>query len=650
MTTRLRTTCTRDCPDACGLIATVDAGQVVKLEGDPEHPITNGFLCYRTGSKYLRRHAAADRLTSPLLRNGNGFEPIAWDDALDRIARMLEKLEQESGPAALLHVQGGGSLGLLKRLNQLFFRAFGASETRGSLCDGAGYRACELDFGTPQSNAWSETVKARGVLVWGRDVASSSPHSVPFLKQAGQAGAEIILIDPRPHSGKRLADRFLQPRQGGDSALALGAARVVLDEGLEDPDVGAYAENLPAFAELVRSRSLAEWAAEADLPVAALIDLAHFMKERAPVTGLVGWGLQRRINGATQLRAVHALFALTGNLGRSGAGPSYINPRSAPFDLSRVTKLAGKVPRTLLLPLLGEEITRARDPEIRAVMIDNANPVASNPDSEATRRALESREFVVVIDAFMTDTARAADLVLPCTQMLEEDDLVGSYGHHYVSASSAVVERLEGTRTDLEIYQQLAERLGFGELLAGSAAEWIDRLATSLKSGGLTPSLLRDGAAVPGGVPLIAYEGRRFPTPSGRMRFLEEHRSGSAPDPQYPLQLLAGSTQRWQTSQLSAEEEEAEGPLTATLHPESAGGIVDGGLARLTSRLGSLTVRLRHDAEYRRDSVFVPRARSHARGRCINSLIRARLTDIGEGCAYLDEHVRIEQHPAEEEL
>ncbi|MFH0945193.1 MAG: molybdopterin-dependent oxidoreductase [Planctomycetota bacterium] len=650
MTSRLRTTCTRDCPDACGLIATVEDGQVVRLEGDPDHPITQGFLCYRTGSRYLKRHAAAERLTRPLLRTGRGFQPIPWDEALDRTARTLEKIRRESGPAALLHVQGGGSLGLLKRLNALLFRALGATETRGSLCDGAGYRACELDFGVPQSNAWSETLKARGILVWGRDVASSSPHSVPFLKQARREGAEVILVDPRPHPGRRLADRFLQPRQGGDAALALGTARVVLDEGLEDPDVSAYAENLPAFIDLVRSRSPASWAEEADLPVESMLDLARFLKERAPVTGLIGWGLQRRQNGATQLRAVHALFALTGNLGRSGAGPSYINPRSAPFDLSRVKQLEGNVLRTLLLPLLGEEIANARDPEIRAVVIDNANPVVSNPDSESTRKALESREFVVVIDAFMTDTARAADLVLPCTLMLEEDDLVGSYGHHYVSASRAVVKRLEGTRTDLEIYQQLSERLGLGGLLAGSAKEWIDRLSTSLKSGGLTPDRLRDSAETPAGQPRIAYAGRRFPTASGKMRFLEEHRSGSGPDPDYPLQLMAGSTHRWQTSQLTEAEEAAEGPLTATLHPESGGGIEDGGLARLTSRIGSLTVRLRHDPDYRRDTVFVPRARSHALGHCVNSLIRARLTDIGEGCAFLDEHVRVEPCPLMEEL
>ena len=642
MTTRIRTACTRDCPDACGLIATVEQGQVVRLEGDPEHPITKGFLCYRTGTGYLKRHASPERITAPQLRRDGKLVPISWTEAFDRAAGELDRIRRENGPAAVLHVKGGGSLGILKKLNQLFFRAFGATETRGELCDGAGTEACELDFGVAEQNAPEEILNARGVVLWGRDVTSSSPHSVPLLKQAARAGAEILLIDPLPQKAVRFADQFLQPRQGGDAALALGAGRVVLEQGWQQPNVAEYSEDLDRYTELVLSRSVAEWAREADLPESALFDLARFMKARAPVSGQIGWGLQRRQNGATQVRAINALFALTGNVGCNGAGPAYTSPRAAPFDLSMLTEREGEVPRTLLLPLLGQEIEAAMDPEIQAVVIDNANPVASNPDSEATRRALLSREFVLVIDPFLTDTAQVADLVLPCSMNLEEDDLVGSYGHHFITASRRVVEPRAGVRSDLEIYQTLAERLGFGPVMAGSTGQWIDRLLTTLKPGGLTQARLLERALTPADAASVAYAGRRFPTPSGKFRFLAQHVSGSEADPDYPLQLMAGSTRRWQTSQLTLAEEHSEGPLEVTVHPESAGGIEDGARARLESRIGTLAVRVRHDSGFRLDTAYVPRTRSHQLGQCVNALIRARLTDFGDSCAFLDEHVRLQ--------
>lgn len=643
MPTTIRTACTRDCPDACGLVAHVRDGRVTRLSGDPDHPVTRGFLCYRTGARYLDRHYAADRLRTPLLRQGDEFVPIDWDQALDRAATEIERVRGKSGAASILHVQGGGSLGILKKLNTLFFRHLGgATETRGEVCDGAGSAANEMDFGRPDANDPEQLLSARGIIIWGKNLASSTPHTVPFINQARKKGTPVLLIDPLPHKGRGQVEAWYQPRPGGDAALALGIARVVVESERVDPDVRDYCDNLDAFLELVRSRSVEEWAAEADLPVADLHTLATFLADRSPVTGILGWGMQRRNNGATQVRAIDALFALTGNIGRPGAGAAFTTARSRPFDLSVVDALADRVPRTLLLPLLGQEILAANEPEIRAVVIDNANPVATCPDSETTRKALLSREFVLVMDAFLTDTARAADLVLPSTLMLEESDLVGSYGHHYVTASRPVVERLEGTRTDLEVYQALAERLGFGEQLAGEPDRWIDRLADRITIDGVDRQALQEGAVKQPDADPVAFAERRFDTPSGRLQLLTEHVSPPADDPDYPLRLLAVSSGRWQASQLTAADEEKDGPLLATLHPASAAGIKDGETARLTSRIGTLEVTLRHDKAFRRDTVHVPRARAHHLGRCVNVLIRPRLTDHGEGCAFYDEGVRLE--------
>jgi len=643
MPTTLRTSCTRDCPDACGLIATVEDGRVTRLQGDREHAVTRGFLCYRVGTHFLTRQYSPERLTSPLARRGDEFVEITWEEAFDLLVNALETARRESGAASVLHVQGGGSLGILKNLNGVFSRAFGATETRGDVCDGAGSWANEQDFGATDANDLEDVVNARGIVLWGKNVTASSPHTASFLKDARKRGAEIRLIDPLPHRSLSLVDRFVQPRPGGDAALALGAARVALDEGWSDPEVDAYAENLAEFATLVRSRPVEDWAAEADLPVQELADLARFFVEQTPVTTLLGWGMQRRVNGATQVRAVNALHALTGNLGRSGAGASFAAPRRKPFDLSMKDVLAHRVPRTVRIAALGAEVMAAEDPPIRAVIIDNMNPVATNPDSETTRRALESREFVCVIDQFHTDTTRCADLVLPTTTMLEESDLVGSYGHHHVSATHAVAERPPGTRTDLEIYQTLAERLGFGEQLAGSAEEWVARIARPIVDAGVPLETLASSAPRDPRAPNVAWVGRRFATPSGRFRFLTEHVTPPPIDADYPLHYQALSTGRWQASQLTEADEQREGPLVVTAHPQTAAtaGIERDTEAWLESRVGRLRVMVAFDERFRTDTVYVPRARSHAAGKCVNAIISARSTDHGDGAAYYDEGVRL---------
>ncbi|MBI4879321.1 MAG: molybdopterin-dependent oxidoreductase [Planctomycetes bacterium] len=646
MTRSIRTSCTQDCPDACGLMATVEGGRVIRLSGDPAHPITRGFLCFRVGQRYLGRLASPERLNTPLRRENGRFAAMGWDEALDLIAERLRRIRDESGAAAVLHLQGGGSLGMLKNLNTLFFRLFGgATETCGDVCDGAGSFANMEDLGACDANGREDLCRARGVLLWGRNVVSSSPHTAPLLQQARKSGAALWLIDPLPHATRRLVDRFLQPRPGGDAALALGAARAVLDQGLQDRDVARYSENLAEFQALVRSRSVAGWCAEADLEESAAFDLARFMVERAPVTSILGWGLQRRGNGATQVRAITALHALTGNIGREGACAWFTTPRRRPFDLSCIQDLAAAVPRRLLMPLLGQEILAAKAPPIRAVVVDNCNPVATLPDSTGVAQALASREFVVAIDPFLTDTARAAHVVLPCTMMLEEADLVGSYGHHYVSACQPVAERLAGTLSDLEIYQALAARLGFGERLAGTPEEWCERLLARLKEDGIGRADLLERARLDPRAPAVAFAGRRFATPSCKFRFLTEHRAPPPSDPEFPLLLCSVSSRRWQTSQLTAAEEGEEGPLTATVHPDAAAGVPDGGEALLESRGAALRVVVRHDADFRRDTVLAPRARSLQLGRCVNALIRPRLTDHGEGCDYYDEGVRLRRMP-----
>jgi anaerobic selenocysteine-containing dehydrogenase len=223
--------------------------------------------------------------------------------------------------------------------------------------------------------------------------------------------------------------------------------------------------------------------------------------------------------------------------------------------------------------------------------------------------------------------------------MLEEHDVLGAYGHHHIQLARPVVPPPPGVRSDLEIYQALADRLGIGEGMRGSPEAWIDRLLAPMAGAGVTREALAERGLRKPEAPRVLFEGRRFPTATGRFQMITDFPDEPAAlDPGYPLHLLSISTYRRQSSQISAEEQQ--GPPEITLHPDAAPGRRDGDLARLVSPLGEVTARLRFDPAQRVDVVIYHKGR-WAKFGGPNSLIRARATDAGGGAAYYDQGVRI---------
>jgi len=631
----VRTACTRDCPDACSVLAHVEGGRVVRLDGDPDHPVTRGFLCERT-SRFVHRQNSTDRLTTPLVRRNGSLQPASWDEALDTCARALLRIRQESGPAAIFHYRSGGSLGILKSLSSVLFDAFGpVTGQRGSVCDGAGMAAQRADFGDVDSNDLDDLRNARSIVLWGKNPFVSSPHLLPRLREARRAGAVLVLIDPLRHRTASLCNQVLQPRPGGDASLALGACRVVFERGWVHPDATACCDGVDDFRAVVMARSVEEWAADADVATEDVVALAHRMARGAPVTILLGWGMQRRSNGGAIVRAIDALAAITGNVGIPGAGVSFYFKRRAAFDTTLIDS-GRPAPRHVREPMFAADILAASEPPVRAVWISCGNPVVMLPDSHATIQALTSREFVVVVDSFLTDTARCATVVLPCATFLEDDDLVGAYGHPYLGVVRPAVQPPGQARTDLRILQDLAERLGLGAVLDGSARTWKQRLLRAVPLDRLEQGPLRNPDA-----PRVVFEGRRFPTASGRINLLRSFDARETERPfRFPLRLMAISTPHSQCSQWSPSEPETE--LPAHVHPDCCGGIADGSLAMLSSERGSMRVRMTHDDSVRRGLVVVPKGGSPSLGRGSNAITAARLTDLGEGAALYEEPVRLD--------
>jgi anaerobic selenocysteine-containing dehydrogenase len=645
-----RTTCNRDCPDACGIVATIVDGRVTRLDGDKTHPVTRGFLCYRT-QHFLPLQYGPDRLTTPLLRKDGALQPVGWDEALDFIAGRLQEIRAQSGPAAIFHYRSGGSLGLLKHLTDYFFERFGpVTIKRGDICSGAGDSAQMTDFGVEDSNDLHDLTNARNILIWGKNVHVSSPHTLPVLRLAIGRGAELVLIDPVHHRTANLCQRYLQPRPGGDFALCMAVARVLFQRGWVDPQAARYCDHLPAFQRLAESRSVDDWCARADVDPAGAHDLAERLGPGKPTAILVGWGMGRRTVGGAIVRALDALAAISGNLGISGGGVSFYYWRRRAFDLGFIRGLAA-APRSICEPLFGPEVLAAADPPVRALWVTAGNPVAMLPQSDTVAEAVRTRELSVVVDPFMTDTARLATVVLPTTTLLEDDDILGAYGHHYLGEAHPVVPPPADVKTDLEIIQALAARVGLGDVMAGSAREWKARLiAPTLGPRGLTIDHFDRGERSLRN-PLSArvlFADRKFATPSGKVNLVTgDGLPAEALDPPdapagFSMRLLALSTERAQSSQWSRK---IEGPAEVTVHPDAAPGIPDGALAVLESARGALTVRVVHDRRQRRDVLLAAKGGHLRDGQCMNLLISARTTDIGEGGALYDEWVRLRPGP-----
>ncbi len=639
----LHTTCNRDCPDACRIEATVEAGVVTQLTGDKRHPVTNGFLCFRT-SRFPELLANGPRVRQPLLRQGGDLKPASWDEVLAVIAGRLMQVRAESGPAAIFHYRSGGSLGILKHLADLFFDQFGPCTGKvGDICSGAGEAAQIVDLGTSDSNDLFDLLESRHIVLWGKNPAVSNVHLVPVLKDAQRRGAEVVLIDPIRHKSAALADHCLTIAPGRDFELAMAIARRLFDRGAVHPRAERFCDGFDAYRRLVLSKTVAQWAAAADVAVAEVDALAERFAA-GPTAILVGWGMQRRQRGGAIVRALDALAAISGNLFRPGGGVSFYFKRRkafAPFGPTVVH------PRVIREPVLGNDLLAATSPPVRFLWITAGNPVAMLPDSATVCRAIDATEFVVVADVFLTDTARRADVVLPVPSLLEDSDLLGAYGHHWLGESRPVVPAPPEVRHEVHIFQELARRVGLTSYPQDGLDDLKRRALAAVAGRGASLEDLRQATAVrspASGKHLFPDE--RVATPNGRVQLLTEAPPEpevavppAAPGSSVPLWLFSNSTEKSQASQWAGKGLGERVPVT--VHPSVVPGLRDGAIVQVTSAIGSLEAELRLDPAQRPDVAIVPKGGHFDRGHSANSLIAARPTDLGLGAAYLDCLVRI---------
>ena len=662
----VRTVCPRNCYCTCGMLATVEDGRLVKIEGDPENPATAGEVCLK-GLSYVERVSHPDRITSPLRRSRSGhLEVVTWDEALDGIVASLWAIRKESGPLAALHYEGSGSHGALSGLADAFWNPYGGvTRAHGDLCWPAGLEATRLTYGANRHNHPVLTRGSRFVLLWGHNPAETNVHQWRLILEAQEKGAKVAIVDPRSTDSTDAADLHLQPRPGTDGALALGMAHVIVEEGLHDSDflqdhalgVESYLERIAAFTP-ERTGDITGLESE------EIRSLARSYARGNPALLVAGFGLQRHRNAGQAMRAVALLPALTGNVGVRGGGWQYANLNSnclrpVPF----LPSSEGILSRTFPTSRLGRSLQDLRDPSLRAAWFEKANPVSQHPRTKEVIRGFAGLELVVVVDQFLTDTARLADYVLPAKTLFEEEDLVTAYWHPYLQLRQRVLDPPAGVKTETEIWRELCLRFGFGTEAFDVDPE--DRLRAMLPEGRENvldelrkrPLDLSDQGEV-------AWAGREFETPSGKVEFASQAAMqlwgvdpvpGYDPPPEgyesdladrYPLQLLTCKTRERIHSQFGnlASVQEVERQRALDIHPDDAEsrGLREGDRARIWNGRGSAEAFVHINPGIRRGVVHVLEGRCVPDDPWMNLVTDDGITDMGFGATYYECRVEVE--------
>lgn len=478
-------------------MATVEDGRVTALRGARDHPITRGSLCAKVNDYHTRPYAT-DRLLAPLRRAGpkgsGAFETVPWDAALDLIAERFAAIMAEDGPEALLPHFYLGSMGVVqRRALQRLFHALGASRFHGSVCGAAGNAAVGAGF--PIGFDPEEMVNARFAIVWGANPLTTCHHNWHFLAEARRRhGARIVCIDPRRTRTARAADEHIAIRPGTDWALAAGMGRELLAADLaDDAFLGRVAVDLDRYRDQVAAWTPERVAGVTGVEAATVVRLAHEFGSAQPALLRVGIGIQQSVSGDALVLALSALAMLGGHWQHAGGGlfleayPDFRDQAAGCPDL-----VTGN-PRSLDMARLGEHLTSdTLAPPVRGLMVWTSNPAVVQPDVLRVRTGLMREDlFTVVLDHFLTDTARYADVVLPSTTQLEHFDVLGAWGHHYVTVNLPAIAPLGEAKPHVEILHLLADRLGLDHPALHETAEEI--AASALPDGLDLPTLMERG-------------------------------------------------------------------------------------------------------------------------------------------------------------
>ena len=681
----IRGACPHDCPDTCAMLVTVENGHAVRVAGDPDHPVTQGFLCAKV-NRYIERTYHEDRLRTPLRRvgaKGRGqFERITWDDALDEIATRLGAIARsDDGPQAILPYSYAGTMGLVQgsSMDFRFFHLLGASKLDRTICSMAGTIGMRMTVGANVGADGEGVPDSDLVLLWGTNTLTANPHLWPFILKARERGAPIICIDPIRTRTAMQCDEWIAIRPGTDAALALGMMHVVFAKGLEDRD---YLEQHTLGHEAMRERA-AEWtpartATVTGLPEDVIISLAERFGRAKAAFIRVNYGLQRHAGGGMAVRTIACLPAVAGHWRRAGGGVQLSTSANFQFNRAALERPdLGPPVRTINMIRLGDALTLpdagVGGPPVKAMIVYNSNPAAVAPDRNTVMRGLAREDlFTVVLEHFQTDTADWADIVLPATTQLEHWDIHFAYGHHYVTLNRPSIEPIGEAKPNSEIFRLLGARMGLtNPLMRDDDLTLISQALASQspKLEGVTLDALLDRGWMRLNVPTpyLPYAEGGFTTPSGKCEFHSERIAALGFDPlptyippyesverdpdlvaRFPLTLISSPAHTFLNStfvnvtSLRRQTKEPE----VLLHPADAErrAIGVGAMVTVHNDRGAFLARARVEPSIREGVVWAPSiwwGKLAADGANANQTTSQRETDLGHGPVFYDNQVEV---------
>ncbi len=640
---KIITTCTRDCPNTCGLVAEVREGRLVKLSGSPGHPFTRGVACHKT-SNYIKRVYSSERITSPMIRSKSGWQAVSWEKVLDLISSKIKSIIDQDGPEAILYYQGYGERTALKLLNRYFFNLLGGVTTlRGSLCGGTGQASQNMDLGIRISHDPLDHYNSKAMILWARNPVTTNISLVPVIKDIKKRGGRIIAIDPFKNRTVALADLHIAPAPGTDAFLAMAASKIIFDNKAQDSSfLDNHAAGAAEYRHILDKYSIDELCRLSGIDRSDAEYLAYTLMKYKPASILLGWGLHRYRDAHYSIRAIDALGAVSGNIGVEGGGVSQGFEEYGPYDQRYWGDWMNPDRRTLLMPLIGEELLKADSPKIRMIFITAANPVCMAPNSQKVIKAFNQTEFIVYSGHFMDDTAELADVFLPATTFLEEDDIMASYGHNYVGPVNRAIEPVGECRSEFEMLKDLAKRFPFADQFCRSAEEWLFEICAPVRESGCSMDELRKGAyRLP--EPMAPYLDKKFPTKSGKFEFMTEFDPAglNTEGTSYPYNLLTVAAHGYICSERTLTEHT---PLPEILvHPAETEnlGLADESLVLIESRTGVVKCLLRTDTQMRRDCIVAERGGWIRAGHGLNQLTPDMISAVGDGTPYYCTRVRL---------
>lgn len=640
-----KNSCSLDCFDVCKIDVYKEDGKVVKLQGNKEHSLTDGFLCSK-GLKHLNRLYDKNRILKPLLKIGEEFKEISFEEALEILKNRLTEIKNSGSTNSIIHYSESGAGGLLKGIHDIFFNFLGGiSTTSGGTCWSAGCAAHDYDFGGRKTSDLDDMKNAKVIILWSRNPAVTSIHLYKKLIEMKKLGIKIITIDFRNNETSVISDLHINVKGGSDGALALALCKMTFENKLIDYSFSKnYIIGFEKFEEYLKSITLDNLLSDCGVNRDDVLKLLDFISLGNVMT-FIGYGLQRYVNGGNSVRAINGLISITGNIGKSGAGVFYsskIYPQILnrdPYKSSDFAKNSREFPITKFNEFVKEN-------EIKAIFISKANPMNQLPNLNKTLEAYKSIPFKVCFDMFLTDTAKNSDLVIPVTNTLESEDIIySSMLMPSLMYNEKVVDPLDFRMDEFNFFKELAKVLNLKDYPQVSKDEYLNKVLSPLN---ITVETLKDkDINIQKGY--IAWEDKNFGTPSGKIELYSEtalkddfepmaiFMEATKGDEKYPIRLI---TPHCRDSLFNQHVGDSDDISKIYISKENIESFQEGDTVTVSSQNGNILSQIKIDYNLKKDEAYIFMQWSKKQGNP-NFLTSSLSSDIGGQVAYYDTFINI---------